>query len=115
MTEQRALDIATGFLDALTAKDIGRAGDYLAKDFTFDGPMAHYGSAAAFLSEAGSFVATIAPGWKKIAAFGDERETLLLYDLTLSSGAAWRIADHYTVREGKIQTETILWDTCGLR
>jgi uncharacterized protein YndB with AHSA1/START domain len=55
------------------------------------------------------------PGWTKVAAFGDDREALLLYDLTFLSGAAMRIADHYTVSNGKIQTETILWDTHGFR
>ena len=49
------------------------------------------------------------------AAFGDEREALLLCDLHLLSGAAMRIADHYTVSNGKIQTEQILWDTYGQR
>jgi hypothetical protein len=31
------------------------------------------------------------------------------------SGPAMRIADYYTVNGGKIQTETILWDTHGFR
>jgi hypothetical protein len=33
---------------------------------------------------------------------GDGREALLLYDLVWLSGAAMRIADYYTVSNGKI-------------
>ena len=115
MTEQPALRMATEFLDAFTAKDFETARSYLAKDFVFEGPMARFDSAEDFLVAAKGFMETVHPGWKKIAAFGDRRETLLLYDLTLTSGDAWRIADHYKLARGKIKTETILWDTYGFR
>jgi hypothetical protein len=115
MTEQTALEIATAFLDAFTGKDFEKAGSYLADDFAFDGPIAHYKSAKNFLSGSRAFAETIRPGWTKVTAFGDDREALLLYDLFLVSGAAMRIADYYTVSNGKIKTETILWDTRGFR
>lgn len=115
MTEQPALDIASAFLDAYTGADPETARSYLADHFTFDGPIAHYRSAEEFLTGSKPFADTIGAGWTKVAAFGDDREALLLYDLFLRSGAAMRIADHYTVRDGKIQTETILWDTHGFR
>jgi hypothetical protein len=38
---------------------------------------------------------------------------LLLYDLVLVTAATMRIADDYTVRDGKLQTEQILWGTGG--
>jgi len=106
-----ALSLATAFLDAWTANDLERAGSYLAEDFSFAGPIAHYSSAEEFLHGSQRFLDTINPGWNKIAAFGDRREALLLYDLVLRSGATLRIADHYTVDHGKLQTEAILWDT----
>lgn len=110
-----ALNIATAFLDAWTGHDLETAGSYLADDFTFDGPIAHYRSAKDFLAGSRRFVETIRPGRTTVAAFGDDRDALLLYDLRLLSGATMRIADHYTVRDGKIRTETILWDTHGAR
>jgi hypothetical protein len=113
MTEKSALDMAVAFLDAWTEGDFERAGGYLAEDFVFDGPIAHYTSASDFLAGSRRFIEMIRPGWRKVAAFGDDREALLLYDLTLGSGGPLRIADHYTVRNGQIQTETILWDTYG--
>lgn len=40
---------------------------------------------------------------------------LLLYDLTLNTGATRRIAHNYVVRDGRVQTETILRDAYGAR
>jgi len=113
MTEQTALEVATAFLNAWTGGDLAKAGSYLAEDLVFNGPIAHYTSAADFLAGSKAFVKVIQPNWSKIAAFGDENSALLLYDLFMLSGAAMRIADYYTVSDGKIQTETILWDTYG--
>ena len=113
MTGSTALQIASAFLDAWTAGDFEKAGHYLADGFVFDGPIAHYRSAREFLAGSGTFIEKITPAWTEVCAFGDDREALLLYDLHLRTGAAMRIADRYTVRDGKIQTETILWDTHG--
>lgn len=113
MTKQSALDIAVAFLDAWTKGDFEKAGTHLAEDFVFDGPIAHYTSASGFLAGSRRFIEAIQPGWTKVAAFGDDREALLLYDLTLRTGAPLRIADHYTVSNGQIRAETILWDTHG--
>ncbi len=111
MPHQSALDLAAAYLDAFTSGDLETTAAYLADDFTFDGPIAHYRSAREFLTGSRAFVEMLQPGWTRIAAFGDHREALLLYDLTLRSGASLRIADHYTVSLGRIRTEMILWDT----
>lgn len=111
MTQPSALEIAVAFLDSWTEGDLDAAGALLADDFAFQGPVAQYASAAAFLAGSRRFVELLQPGWSRVAAFGDDREALLLYDLTLRSGAPMRIADHYVVRDGRIAAETILWDT----
>lgn len=115
MTNPPALTIASAFLDAWTAHDLDTARGYLADDFAFDGPINHYRCAEDFLAGSRAFVEAIKPGRTTVAAFGDDREALLLYDLHLRSGPTLRIADHYTVRDGRIRTETILWDTHGSR
>lgn len=114
-SQQCALDLATAFLEAWAGKDFATAGRYLADDFAFDGPVAHYRSARDFLAGSQAFAAMLSGSWSTVAAFGDDREALLLYDLHLLSGGAMRIADRYTVSNGKIQTEQILWDTYGQR
>jgi ketosteroid isomerase-like protein len=110
MTESSALALASTFLDAWTAGDVDTARSVLADDFAFDGPVAHYRSAAEFLAGSRDFVAGIRPVWTRICAFGDDREALLLYDLHLRSGQPMRIADHHVVRQGQIQAERILFD-----
>jgi hypothetical protein len=115
VTGQSALDIATAFLDAWTGRDFQKAGTFLADHFVFDGPIAHYRSARDFLAGSEPFVQRIEPRWTKVAAFGDDDEALLLYDLWLLSGRSMRIADHYRVSNGVIEAETILWDTNGAR
>lgn len=115
MPHPSALDLAAAYLDAFTAGDLDTTATYLADDFIFDGPIAHYRSAREFLAGSRPFVEKLRPGWAQVAAFGDDREALLLYDLTLRSGAPLRIADHYTVDRGRIRTETILWDTGASR
>lgn len=108
---QAALGLATAFLDAWTRQDFETAGRYLAAGFRFDGPLAHYRSAQEFLTGSRPFAARLRPGWSTVAAFGDDRAALLLYDLVLVSGETMRVADHYTVAGGRIEAEQILWDT----
>jgi hypothetical protein len=38
-----------------------------------------------------------------------------MYDVFLVSGVALRIADYYTVKDGKLQAETLVFDTHGFR
>jgi hypothetical protein len=71
----------------VTAGDLDRTATYLADDFTFEGPIAHYRSAGEFLTGSRPFVETLRPGWTPIAAFGDDHQALLLYDLTLQTAA----------------------------
>jgi SnoaL-like domain len=115
MTERNALDNVTAYLDALMGKDLGTAASYLAEDFVFEGPIRRYKSAHEFLVGFEAFAQHIRPGWRKIAAFGDDRGALLMYDLALVSGGALRVADYYTVKDGKLQTETLAFDTHGFR
>jgi|RhiMetdeSRZDD1v2_1073273.scaffolds.fasta_scaffold108514_4 hypothetical protein len=115
MTERSALDTVTAYLDALLGKDFGTAARYLAEDFKFEGPIRQYKSAHEFLKGFTAFAETIRPGWRKIAAFGDAHHAVLMYDLFLVSGAALRIADYYTLEDGKVRTETLVFDTHGFR
>lgn len=115
MPDQPALELATAFLDAFTGGDAETLATLLADDFCFDGPIAHYRGAEEFLTGSRRFVEGLQPGWRSVAAFGDAHEALLLYDLTLRTGAAMRIADHFTVADGRITAEAILWDTAAMR
>jgi hypothetical protein len=115
MTGPTALETVIPYLDALLAKDLGTAARYLAEDFVFQGPIRQYRSAREFLTGFAAFAESIRPGWRRIAACGDAQDAVLMYDLALISGGALRVADHYTVTDGKLQTETLVFDTHGFR
>lgn len=111
-----ALDIVMPYQEAWTSGDFETAAPYLADDFVMRGPIADYGSKHAFVEGFSAFFAqAMRPGWHKVAAYGDEHGAMLLYDLFLASGGTMRIADHLTVKDGKIQAEEIVWDTHAYR
>jgi ketosteroid isomerase-like protein len=66
MRNQPALDLVAAYLDAFTAGDLETTATYLADDFTFDGPIAHYGSAREFLTGSRPFVERLRPGWTRV-------------------------------------------------
>jgi SnoaL-like domain len=115
VTNATALDVVTAYQDAWTSKDMEKAATYLAPDFVFDGPMTQSTSAAEFMPVLTRFVGRIVPGWKQIAAFGSDDEALIMYDVFLTSGSPCRCADHFTVRDGKLQRETLIFDTFPFR
>ncbi len=115
MAEQSALDVVLAYQEAWTSKDLETAARYLAVDMVFDGPALRYDSAEAFLPGLRRFVDQIAPGWKKIAALADDDVVLLMYEVFLPSGSAIRCADAFDVRDGRIQAETLVFDTLALR
>jgi hypothetical protein len=111
-----ALDIVRAYQDAWTARDFEAAAEYLADDFTHTAPNASYASAKEFLTALAVFGDRIGPGWRPVAMFGDETEALLMYELFAVSGAALPLTvDHFVVRDGRIVSETLVFDTPSFR
>jgi|SRR5882757_831030 len=108
------LDLAVAYLEVFFSGDVEGAADFLADDFEFDGPLSHYGSAEEFAAGSAPFVAGLRPGWRQVAAFGDQDEALLLYDLLLLDGTQLRVANHLVFVGKKIVKETIVFDTNSL-
>lgn len=115
MAAQRPLELVTAYLDAVMGKDLEKAATFLADDFVFEGPMNRFASAKDFLAGFAAFAEHLQPGWRRIAAFGDDRSAFLLYDMVLASGATVRAADYYTVGDGKLLANKLVFDTYGLR
>jgi SnoaL-like domain len=111
MAATSALETVLEYQDAWTNGDFERAATFLATDFRFEGPLAEHSSAESFLAGLKNFAHMLRPGWHKIAAFGDSRSVLLLYDVVFHSGARLRIGDHLTLEDGRIKAETIVYDT----
>src|SRR5215471_6706422 len=114
MADQPALDVVVAYTEAWAGKDLPAAAGYLAADVVFDGPFAHYESAEPLVQGLARFVAQIATGWKRPAALSDGEQVMLMYEVFLPSGKPIRTAEHFTVRDGLIRSETIVFDSLAL-
>lgn len=108
------LTVVRGYIEAYTSNDVAAAATYLAGDVDFDGPFAHATSAAEFIGDgSGPGLAAWAKnltGVRFIAALAEGDEVLAMYDVATRPFGTLRTASHFTVRNGKIQTEKIIFD-----
>src|SRR5215831_4292280 len=114
MADQSALDVVVAYTDAWAGKDLETAAGYLADDVVFDGPFAHYESAEPLVQGLARFVAQIGPGWKQLAALARGEQVMLMYEVFLPSGKPIRTAEHFNVRDGRIRSETLVFDSLAL-
>ena len=115
MADQSALDVVVAYTEAWAGKDLESAAGYLAADVVFDGASAHYDSAEPLLQGLGRFVTQIAPGWRQLAVVAEGEQVMLMYEVSLPSGLPVRLAEHFTVRGGKIRSETLVYDTAAVQ
>jgi len=116
------LAVVRAYLDAAyTRHDIAAATSYLAEDLVFDGPFAHCTSAQAFIPGLTGWAENVT-GLRMIAAFGDNEQALVMYDVITAPYGTLSSASHVIVRNGKIQvrngkiqTETLVFDTTAVR
>ncbi len=108
------LTVVRGYLDAYTSNDISAAATYLADDFDFEGPFVHATSAKDFIGDGtGPGLAAWAKnltGMHVTAAFAEDNEVIAIYDVHTAPFGTLRTASYFTVRDGKIQTEKIIFD-----
>ena len=115
MADQSALDVVVAYTEAWAGKDLETAAAYLAADVVFDGASARHESAEPLLRGLAGFVTQIAPGWRQIAAVAQDEQVMLMYEVSLASGKPVRLAEHFTVRDGKIRSETLVYDTLAVQ
>jgi SnoaL-like domain len=114
MTDQSALDVAVAYTDAWARRDLRTAAGYLAPDVAFDGPFARYESAEPLMKGLERFVTNLVPGWKQLAAVARGEQVMLMYEVYVPSGKPVRTAEHFTVRDGLIRSETLVFDSVAL-
>ncbi|MER8374130.1 nuclear transport factor 2 family protein [Mesorhizobium sp. M1338] len=110
MTQTAPLDIATAFTKAWTSHDLEKAASFVADDVVFDGPMQQSTGKKSYL-EGLTKLSHDVTGVRIIAAFGDDRQALLMYDLMTRSSGALSCAKHLTVRGGKIHSDKLTFDS----
>ncbi|ESY70563.1 MULTISPECIES: nuclear transport factor 2 family protein [Mesorhizobium] len=110
MKQTAPLDIATAFTTAWTSHDLEKAASYVAEDVVFDGPMQKSTGKEPYLKGLTKLSQDVT-GVRMIAAFGDDRQALLMYDLMTKSSGALSCAKHLTVSDGKIHSDKLTFDS----
>jgi ketosteroid isomerase-like protein len=114
MNAQDTAAIVRAYHDAWTAKDFAAASALLAPTLVVEVPVNDYptaGSFAAALESFGSMVTRV----DLLAAMNAGDEAMLLYDLDAGPVGTLRVAEHFTVENGKINRIRQVHDTAAVR
>ena|SRR5690242_6356064 len=104
-----ALDTALAYHQAWTGKDLDRAMSYVADDIVCDAPAGRLEGAAAYRAFMAPFV-EILRDTTLIAAYGDERTAVVVYDTATVPVASAPAAECVTVVDGKITYSRFIFD-----
>jgi len=114
MSAHDAAAIARAYHDAWTARDFAGAAALLAPTLVAEVPVNHYPTAESFaaaLAGFGSMVTRV----DLLAAMSAGNEAMLLYDLDAERLGTLRVAEHFTVEDGKITRIRQVHDTAAVR
>lgn len=109
-----AAAISRAYHDAWTAGDFAGAAALLAGDLAVEVPVNHYPTAESFaaaLQGFGSMVTKV----DLLSAMSAGEEAMLLYDLDVERLGRLRVAEHFTVANGKITRIRQVHDTAAVR
>jgi ketosteroid isomerase-like protein len=117
MTEEAApVNVARAFTEAWTSGDMDTATGYVADDVVFDGPLGHVEGKTAYTESLKGLSRNLAvTGARVVAAFGDATQALIMYELLTDRFGALTCAKLLTVRDGKIQTDRLTFDSYPVR
>ena len=108
--------IVRAFTQAWTSHDMDTAAGYIADDVVFDGPLGHTDGKQAYIEGLNGIAQAVAlTGAKIIAAFGDDTQALIMYELLTERFGAVTCAKLFTIRDGKIQTDRLTFDSSPIR
>lgn len=109
-----ALRVVRRYHRAWTSKNFEEAGRCLADDLEADVPINTYESKEQFLAALtgfGGFVTKV----ELLAELGGDDEAMQLYDIDVEPIGTMRVAEHFTVADGRITRITHVHDTAKLR
>ena len=104
-----ALQVALAYHDAWTNHDLDTAMTYVADDIVCDAPAGRIEGADAYRAFMGAFLGLFR-GAEMIAAFGDDRTALVMYDTETVPVKSAPGAECVTVEDGKITRSRFLYD-----
>ncbi len=108
-----AVGVALAFLDAFAAGDEEALAELLDPEVTFTSPRRSLVGKVVVAAEIGGFARAVSALTVR-AAFGDDEQALVLYDLAAGPLGTIRVADRITVRNGRIVADELVFDTAAL-
>jgi hypothetical protein len=105
-----ALQIALAHHRAWTGKDLEAAMSYIADAVVLDAPSGRLTGIQAYRDFLGPFAGQFLIRAEMIAAFGDEKTALLMYDTETIPAKSAPAAECVTVRDGKIVHNRFIFD-----
>lgn len=108
-TTSPALQVALAYYEAWTSKDLERAMNYISDGIVCEAPAGRLEGAEAYRAFMGPFV-QILKSSSMIAAFGDERRALVMYDTETIPVKSAPGAECVTVEDGKIIHSRFVFD-----
>ncbi len=109
-----ALDTARCYHDAWTNDRYGAAAKLLAPDLEIEVPVNDYPTREAFAEAVENF-GSMTTQVDLLSEVGSQDEAMLLYDMTVSGLGTMRVAEHFTVADGRIVRLRQVHDTAALR
>ncbi|MGN6173323.1 MAG: nuclear transport factor 2 family protein [Streptosporangiaceae bacterium] len=108
-TTSPALRTALAYFEAWTGHDLDKAMSYIADDIVCDAPAGRLEGAEAYRGFMGPFVQILTDA-TMIAAFGDDRTALVMYDTQTVPVKSAPGAECVTVKDGKITYSRFVFD-----
>ncbi len=108
-TASPALETALAYYRAWTSRDLDKAMSYIADDIVCDAPSGRLEGAEAYRGFMGPFV-QILTGSTLLAAFGDERTAVIVYDTETVPVKSAPGAECVTVAGGRITYSRFIFD-----
>ena len=108
------VDVLVAFTQAWTGHDMPGAASFVAENVVYDGPVNHLTGAGAYLQALDRFAQAVT-GLDIVAAFGDDEQAVIMYQVSTGSFGTLACGERVTVREGKIETDLLAFDTFAIR
>jgi uncharacterized protein YndB with AHSA1/START domain len=109
-----ALQTARAYHDAWTSRDFPRATGLLSGDLAVEVPINDYPTLESFAEALRGF-GSMVERTRLLSALANDSEATLIYDMDVAGLGTIRIAEHFTVHEGKIDRLRQIHDTTLIR
>ncbi len=114
MSPQRALAVARRYHQGWSTRNYEQSIDLLADNLTVEVPINNYPTADSFaqaLRDFGEMVTHV----DLLAEMASDNEAMILYDMQVSQLGPLRVAEHFTLADGKIVKLRQIHDTAPVR